>query len=269
MSLTLGPNRPLSSTGPAKVNYHVDGPDHRLFFDRFPRRIRAFLGGALVLDSLRAMLLHESNLMVVLYVPREDVLATLRPTEHTTHCPFKGDASYWTVEAGGQLAENAVWGYLRPKPEASWLEGYVAFYWDLMDAWFDEDEETRAHPRDPYARIDVRRTSRPVELRAQGEMVAQTRRALVLSEGSLPNRFYLPRQDVPADRLEVSATHTYCPYKGEASYLHVAGVPDGAWYYPNPYDGVRLIRDHLAFHGAGLEVRVDGEPVETGMPPRA
>ncbi|MGI8876124.1 MAG: DUF427 domain-containing protein [Egibacteraceae bacterium] len=269
MSLTLGPNRPLSSRGPATVNYHVDGPAHRLFFDPFPRRIRAFLGGELVLDSLRAMLLHESNLMGALYVPREDVLAALTPTEHTTHCPFKGDASYLDVAAGGQTGENAVWGYLQPQPEASWLEGYVAFYWGRMDAWFDEDEETAGHPRDPYARIDVRRTSRPVELRLRGEVVAETRRALLLSEGHLPNRFYMPRDDVPAELLEVSATHTYCPYKGVASYLAVAGVADGAYYYPAPYDGVTLLRDHLAFHGDGLEVRVDGEPVETGMPPRS
>lgn len=269
MSLTLGPNRPLSSAAPTTVNYEIDGPQHRLFLDPFPRRIRAFLGGELVLDSVRAMLLHESNLMVVLYVPREDVHATLTPTEHTTHCPFKGDASYWDVEAGGRTAANAVWGYQEPKPEASWLEGYVAFYWDAMDAWFDEDEETRGHPRDPYARIDVRRTSRLVEVTANGEPVAHTRRALLLSEGHLPNRFYVPRADVREDLLGVSATHSYCPYKGEASYLDVAGVSDGAWYYPDPYDGVGLLRDHLAFHGEGLEIRVDGEPVETGMPRRS
>jgi uncharacterized protein (DUF427 family) len=100
MSLTLGRHRPLSSTGPVTVNYEIGGPRHRLFFGPFPRRVRAFLGDVVVLDSVRAMLLHESNLMVVLYVPGEDVLATLTPTEHTTHCPFKGDASYWDVEAG-------------------------------------------------------------------------------------------------------------------------------------------------------------------------
>ena len=269
MSLTLGPDRPLSSNGPTTVNYQVEGPRHRLFLGPFPRRIRAFLGGEPVLDSVRAMLLHESNLMVVLYVPREDVLAQLTPTDHRTHCPFKGDASYWDLTSGGETAPNAAWGYLEPLPEASWLTGYVAFYWDAMDTWFDEDEETGAHPRDPYARIDIRRTSRPVQVSVHGEVVAETRRALVLSEGHLPNRFYVPREDVAAGRLEVSATHSYCPYKGTASYLDVAGVRDGAWYYPDPDDGVRLLAGHLAFHGEGLEVRVDGEPVETGMPSRS
>jgi len=75
----------------------------------------------------------------------------------------------------------------------------------------------------------------------RGEVVAQTREALLLSEGHLPNRFYVPRTDVPERLLEVSSTHGYCPYKGQASYLHVVGVRDGAWYYPTPSDGVRLI----------------------------
>ena len=266
MSLTLGRGRPLSSSGPTATNYQVEGPPHRLLFDPFPRRIRAFLGGELVLDSRRAMLLHESNLMVVLYVPREDVVATLTPTEATSHCPFKGDASYWSVEAGGRTAESAVWAYPEPLPAASWLEGYVAFYWDRMDAWFDEDEETRGHPRDPYTRIDLRRSSRHVQVRVRGEVVAESRRPLVLSEGPLPNRFYVPREDVPAGLLEVSPTHTYCPYKGEASYLHLAGVRDGAWCYPRPEPEVARLLDHLAFHGDGIEVVVDGEQVETGMP---
>ncbi len=268
MSLTLGPGRPLSSGGPAHSNFRVEGPPHRLFLDPFPRRIRAYLAGELVLDSQRAMLLHESNLMVVLYVPREDVVATLAPSDHTSHCPFKGDASYWSVEAGGRTVEDAVWGYEDPLPEAAWLQGYVAFYWDRMDAWFDEDEETRGHPRDPYARLDLRRSSRHVQVRVAGEVVAESHRPLVLSEGHLPNRYYLPRADVPAALLEVSPTHTYCPYKGESSYVHVAGVRDGAWFYADPEPEVARLRDHLAFHGEGIEVLVDGEPVETGMPPR-
>src|SRR5436305_1323170 len=103
MTLTIG-RQPLGSTGPRTVNYRIDGPQHRLLFDPFPRRVRAYLGGELVLDTRRGMLLHESNMMVQLYVPEDDVRAKLTPTEHTTHCPFKGDASYWTVTAGERTA---------------------------------------------------------------------------------------------------------------------------------------------------------------------
>src|SRR5699024_5330255 len=93
MSLSLGAGRPLSSIRPEQANFRIDGPEHLLFFDPFPRRIRAFLGSELAIDSVRAMLLHESNLLPVLYVPRDDVLCELETSDHTTHCPFKGDAS--------------------------------------------------------------------------------------------------------------------------------------------------------------------------------
>jgi uncharacterized protein (DUF427 family) len=219
MSLTIG-SQPLGSIGPRTVNYRLDGPKHRLLFDPFPRRVRAYLGSELVLDTCRGMLLHESTMMVQLYVPEDDVRAKLTPTDHTTHCPFKGDASYWTVTAGERTAENAVWSYPEPIAEASWLRGYVAVYWTAMDAWFDEDEEIHAHLRDPYHRVDVRRTSRHVQVSAHGQPIAQTRRALLVSETALPNRYYLPLHDVPAELLEVSPTHTYCPLQGTRVLLH-------------------------------------------------
>src|SRR5699024_3712356 len=118
----------------------------------------------------------------------------------------------------------------------------------------------------PYTRIDVRQSSRHVQVSLHGEVIADTGRALVLSEGPLPNRYYIPREQVPSHLLEVSPTHTYCPYKGQASYLHVGDVRNGAWYYPEPYPGVELIRRHICFDGDGIEVRVDDEPIETGMP---
>ncbi|HZA17010.1 MAG TPA: DUF427 domain-containing protein, partial [Pseudonocardiaceae bacterium] len=101
-----------------------------------------------------------------------------------------------------------------------------------------------------------------------GQPIAATRRALVVSETGLPNRYYVPLHDVAAELLEVSPTHTYCPYKGRASYYTVAGVPDAAWSYPEPIEEMPRLRGHLAFHGKGVEVVVDGERIETGMPPR-
>ena len=163
MSLTQG-GGPLGRST-ADTNYTIQSPAHKLLFEPDARRLRAYVGDTLVLDTRRAHLLHETGIRPVAYVPLEDFdQALLERTATTSHCPFKGDASYWDVEAGGQRAPNAAWGHLEPLPEASWLEGFVALYWDAMDTWFDEDEETGAHPRDPYTRIDVRRTSRPVEV---------------------------------------------------------------------------------------------------------
>jgi uncharacterized protein (DUF427 family) len=262
MALTLGEG-PLASHPRATVNYRIDGPAHRLLFQPFPRRVRAVFGGETVLDTTRGMLLHESNLLPQLYLPRDDLHSgALIRTDRRTHCPFKGDASYWSVAVNDRRAENAVWAYLDPLPDASWLIDHVALYWGSMDAWFDEDEEVAGHLRDPYHRVDVRSTSRHVRVIAGDDVVAESRRAVVLSETGLPNRFYLPADDVCSDRLELSGTHTVCPYKGTASYrslrTSLGRIVDAAWYYPEPLDGVRVIQGYLCFATEGVETWVEG-----------
>jgi uncharacterized protein (DUF427 family) len=262
MALTLG-DAPLSSRPRATVNYRINGPGHRLLFEPFPRRVRAVLGGETTLDTSSGMLLHESNLLPQLYLPRGDIREDLLiSTDHRTYCPFKGDATYWSVMVNGRTVDNAVWSYLDPLPEAGWLRDYVALYWDSMDAWFDEDEEVAGHLRDPYHRVDVRSTSRHVRVVAGDEVIAQSRRAVLLSETGLLNRFYLPADDVRTELLELSGTHTVCPYKGTASYhsLRTSSelIADVAWYYPEPLEGVRAVRGYLCFDAEGIETWVDG-----------
>ena len=189
----------------------------------FPRRVRAVFGGQTVVDTTRAVLLHETGLPPQVYVPLDDIRADLiQPTDHHTYCPFKGTASYWTVTAGGQVAENAIWAYPEPNDESGWLKGYAGFYWNAMDEWYDEDERVEGHIRDPYHRVDVRRSSRPVRVLLGDTVLAETTRPLLLSETGLPNRFYIPAADVRQDLLEESDTHTVCPYKGTASYWTVS-----------------------------------------------
>lgn len=266
MALTFG-GGPLATKTPHQVNYRIDGPKHLLFWESFPRRVRALFGGQVVLDSRRAKLLHESNLLPQLYVPRADVRTDLlEPTRHSTHCPFKGDAEYWSVRVGDRVAENAVWSYPTPGDDASWLNGYVALYWKSMDAWFDEDEEVFGHIRDPYHRIDIRATKRHVRVLAGDVVVAESRGAKLLSETGLPNRYYLPPEDVRTELLEPSATHTVCPYKGTASYrtLRVDDVliDDAVWSYLEPFDEAGKIARHLCFLAEGIRTWVDGEELE-------
>jgi len=266
MTLTLS-RGPLSETPPEATNYRVDGPRHRLLFEDFPRRLRAVLGSETVVDTTRAKLLHESAHLPQVYVAREDVRDDLlEASDHTTHCPFKGDASYWSVKAGDRVAENAVWTYPEPLDEAAWLRDHVALYWGAMDAWFDEDEEVSGHLRDPYHRVDVRDSSRRVRVLVAGEVVAETDRPKLLSETGLPNRFYIHPRDVRRELLEPSARHTTCAYKGVASYHALAvgnrRIEDGAFFYPEPVDGAQKVRDHLCFYGEGIETEVDGERVE-------
>jgi uncharacterized protein (DUF427 family) len=259
MTLTMT-HGPLSGQ-PAPSNYDIEGPAHSLFFDDFPRRVRATLGSATVLDSCRGKLLHETGMLPQLYVPAEDIATELLTrTEHSTYCPFKGSATYWSVSADNRVAENAVWAYEQPMDPAAWLDGYRAVYFDAMDAWYDEDEQVSGHLRDPYHRVDVRHTSARVRVLNDTDIIADTRRALLLSETGLPNRYYLPAEDVSTELLQPSETVTVCPYKGTASYqtLRTDGreVPDAAWSYPEPLT-VPQIRDHLCFDPGLLTVDVD------------
>lgn len=266
MTLTLG-RGPLAADSVATVNYRLDGPEHRLLFHDFPRRVRGRFADEAVLDTTRAKLLHETGYLPQLYIPVGDVrVELLTSTDHSTYCPFKGDASYWSLRVGDRTAENAVWAYENPIESASWLHGHLAFYFRAVDAWFDEDEEIAGHFRDPYHRVDVRPTSRRVRVLVSGEVVADTDRARLLSETGLPNRYYIPVDDVRRDLLEPSATHTECPYKGTASYrsLRVGPhrLPDAAWFYPQPFDESAGIAGHLCYSGEGIVVEVDGEPVD-------
>src|SRR5207253_1550376 len=139
---------------------------------------------------------HESNIPPRLYVPLDDLdRDVLEPTDHTTHCPFKGDASYYTVRVGDDVRENAVWAYPDPKPEAGWLAPYASLYWGQADAWYEEDERLPGL-RDPYHRVDARRTSRLVRVEAaDGTTVARSSRAVLVFETGVPPRAYLPRED--------------------------------------------------------------------------
>jgi len=252
MTLTF-PGAPLASEPPDTTNYAIEGPRHRLLLHPFPRRVRARFAGETVLDSTRGAMLHESNILPRFYVPLEDVRADLlERTDHSTHCPFKGDASYWSVRVGDRVAENAVWTYEDPIPAARWLRGLVSVYTERMDAWLDEDEEV-VGLRDPYHRVDARRSSRRVELSAGGEVVARSERPVVVAETGVPLRFYLPREDVLAE-LRPSETTAACPYKGRASYWSLNGIEDAAWSYEEPLESMLTARGYVCFDAGKVEL---------------
>lgn len=256
MGLTMS-NGPLSRQDAVVSNYRIDGPEHLLLFDDFPRRVRAVFADVAVLDTTRGRLLHETGSLPMLYVPEDDVTASvLQPTDYVTHCPYKGDATYWTVQVGDRTAQNAVWGHQQPLRSAAWLGGYRAVFWDAMDAWYDEDEQVFGHLRDPYHRVDVREASGRVRVVADGEVLAESTRAKVLSETGLPNRYYLPRDDVHVSLLP-SATATVCPYKGTASYWSTPLLDELAWSYEKPLEDSVKISGYLCFLHDGLSVQVD------------
>lgn len=262
MALTLGSGPFSKQRSSAASNYEIEGPEHLLLFEDYPRRMRAVLGGETVADSERGKLLYESNILPKLYLPEDDLLpGVAESTSQATHCPFKGDAAYWSLRVGDRVAENAVWGYPEPGERARWLKGYVSIYWGAVDQWIQEDEPVVGHLRDPYHRVDVLSSSRAVRVLAGGEVLAETTRPKLVFETSLPTRYYIPREDVRAERLSPTEKVTHCPYKGEAAYWSVSTgdvvLDDVAWGYAEPLSEAAAVRDHLSFLGAGIEIEVE------------
>ena len=105
------------------------GPDHPITTAYNPKRVQVDYNGHTIADSRRALTLRESTYPAVQYIPRDDVdMAHMTRTEHHTHCPYKGEASYFTILMDGVFAENAVWTYEDPYPAMSDIKDYVAFY---------------------------------------------------------------------------------------------------------------------------------------------
>ena len=230
-----------------------------------PRWVRATFNGKTIVDSKRVMLLHERGRVPVYYFPREDVrFDLLESTAHSTHCPHKGDAAYWTIRVGDRVAETAVWTYPEPIERQEMLSGLVACYWHQMDHWYEEDDEVYVHARDPYRRTDVVHSTRRVQVKLNGEVVADSDRPTLLFETGLPTRYYLPAQDVRLDLLRKSPTVTQCPYKGVATTwsAEVNGktFEDIAWSYPFPIPEIPKIENLISFYNENVdELIVDGE----------
>jgi uncharacterized protein (DUF427 family) len=244
---------------------HTLPPTERIRVEPSPRRVRVRFGPEFVADSTRVLLLLEKGHTPVYYFPMEDVRTDLlTPTDHHTTCPYKGEASYWTVRAGDRVAENAVWSYPDPLPERADIAGRVAFYWNKMDTWFEEDDEVFVHPRSPYARVDVLTSSRHVQVVVGGEIVADTHRPRLLFETGLPTRYYIPKLDVRMDLLEPTDTRTMCPYKGKAQYWSVRigdqVYHDLVWSYSPPLPECSRIDNLVCFFNERVDaIIVDGE----------
>ncbi|HVC54318.1 MAG TPA: DUF427 domain-containing protein [Stellaceae bacterium] len=242
-------------------------PDYKVTLEPSPRRVRVIFNGVTIADSTAAHLLFETRHLPVYYFPRGDVrMDLLAPTDHHSFCPYKGKASYWTIKAGDRTSENAVWGYPEPYDEVPELAGFVAFYWDRVDHWYEEDEEIFVHARDPYKRVDAIASSRRVQIVLGGEIVADTNRARFLFETRLPPRYYIPPEDVRMDLLMPSDKLTACPYKGEARYWSARigdqTFPDIVWSYPEPIPECPKIKGHLAFFNEQVDaILVDGVEV--------
>jgi len=229
------------------------------------RRVRAVFADVTVADSKRVMLLLEFGHLPVFYFPMEDVrMDLLEVSDHRTFSPLKGEAAYRTLRVGDRVAQNVAWSYPHPLPEGPEIEGYLAFYWNQMDAWYEEEERVFAHARDPYKRVDVLPSSRHVRIILGGVTIADTSRPQLLLETGLPIRYYLPEQDVQMDLLEPTETITRCPYKGKATYwsarIGEQVFKDIVWTYREPLPVCLAVARFLCFFNERVDaIYVDDE----------
>lgn len=236
-------------------------PRGRIRIETSPKRVRAYLGGEAVADSIRARLVWESPNYPTYYFPLADVRAeSLEAEDSVVHSPSRGDGELFTITAGGKRAPGAALRYADSPIDD--LRDLVRLDWAAMDAWFEEDEEVFTHPRSPYTRVDILPSSRHVRIEVDGVTVAESSRPRLLFETGLPTRYYLPKTDVRLGLLEHTDTSTHCPYKGEAEYWSVrigdSVHRDIAWSYPTPLPESERVAGLVAFYDEKVDVYVDG-----------
>jgi uncharacterized protein (DUF427 family) len=223
-----------------------------------PRRVRAVLGGRVVVDTVRAVYFWEWPHYPQYYIPVADVAADLLVDEEHELTDRRGRARRFGLRTGDAVRAKAAKLYSEDK-----LAGLVRFEWDAVDAWYEEDEQIFVHPRSPYARVDAMRSTRHVRVELDGVLLAESSSPVLLFETGLPTRYYLNRTEVDFAVLEPSETVTQCPYKGRTTgywsvRTPVASYPDLAWSYSFPLPAVSAIAGLICFYNEKVDLHVDG-----------
>lgn len=123
------------SAAAQRTSGKIPGPDHPITIQPSLDRVTVKFAGQVIADSARALTLREAKYPPVQYIPKSDVrMDLLTPTQHSTHCPYKGDASYFTIKVGDRTSENAIWCYETPFDAVSEIAGHLAFYPDRVDS---------------------------------------------------------------------------------------------------------------------------------------
>ena len=211
MSLTTG-RGPLSGRPAGRFTTSLPAPV--TYLEPHRRRVRGVKDGATLIDSEQVLLIH-------------------RPGRPPTYAFPEGDVD-------GVPAE--------PEPDAA---GYVVVAWDALDAWFEEDEQVFGHPRNPYHRVDCLRSARRLRVEVGAATLVDTTETLAVYETALEPRLYVDPRSVRMDLLRPSATQTYCPYKGTATYWTASVgdlvVNDVAWSYEEPLPESSPLQHFLSF----------------------
>ena len=230
-----------------------------------PRRVRAMLGGEVVLDTTDARYVWEWPNYPQYYIPLADVHPSVLVDEQHDQKLRLGTARRHGLRVGDISRPGSARVYT--DDAASGLARTVRFDWDALDAWFEEDEEIFVHPRSPYTRVDALRSTRTVRVERDGVVLAESSSPVMVFETGLPTRYYLNRTEVNVEHLLPTATVTACPYKGKTSGNWSVRVgetvyPDLAWAYDFPTRQLLPIAGLIAFYNEKVDVFIDGQPLE-------
>ena len=251
-----------------------------LRYEPTAKRVRASFGGNVVVDTVQAWLVWEPRRITPIFaVPEQELLAELAPPtlpaasveEHAVAVrrgepPTSLDprTKFGKHTCAGEELDVVTAGATVPRaafrPEDPDLAGYVVLDFSAFD-WLEDDEEIIGHPRDPFHRVDIRASSRNVDVALDGVTLAKTHSAQLLYETLLPVRYYIPPSDVRLDLMEESPKRTVCPYKGQASYWSYPGSGQGgniAWSYDRRYPDAAQIHGLISFFNERVDVSVDG-----------
>jgi uncharacterized protein (DUF427 family) len=244
----------------------LDGALGSLRYEACEKRLRTYLDGVPVADTVNGLLVWEPRRLVPTYaVPQADFEAQLESVgrvDELADLPVLMPTNPFAAHScTGEMLDVLVGGRRCPsaafQPDDSDLAGYLTLDFSAFE-WREEEEPILSHPRDPFKRIDILASRRHVRIESQGRLLAESSRPLLLFETSLPTRFYLPPADVVVD-LEPTESISYCAYKGRASYFSAPDGPaDVAWTYRDPLREAEPVRDHIAFFNERVDVIVDG-----------
>ena len=230
-----------------------------------PRRVRGYVDGVLVFDTVAARYVWEVPYYPQYYVPVKDVRTQyLVDEDHSRRLQFGTSRSHALHVNGVTIAESV--RVFDGDDALPGIAGTARFAWDAVD-WFEEDERiVGGHPRNPYARVDALRSHRHVRVERDGVLLADTHAPVLLFETGLPTRYYIDRTDVTFEHLLATDTQTACPYKGVTSgYWSVrigdAVLPDLAWTYQYPDRQVATITGMIAFYNEQVDTVIDGTPL--------
>jgi uncharacterized protein (DUF427 family) len=243
----------------------IDYPQMIAAVDRVepvPRRIRATLGGAVILDTTRALYVWEWPGYPQYYIPIADVDADRLVDEQHPQRLKRGMTQRYGLRVGDVERPKAVRVYT--DATLAGLTGTARFEWNALDSWFEEDEEVFVHPRNPYTRVDALRSTRHVRIELDGAVLADSSSPVLVFETGLPTRYYFNRTEVNFDHLVPTDTVTSCPYKGMTSGYWSARVGDAlhvdvAWAYDFPTRQLLPIAGLISFYNERVDVVVDGE----------